>query len=477
MKVRVRIAPSPTGPFHVGTARSALFNYAFARKHGGVFILRIEDTDAARADVVYETDIREGLGWLGLRWDEFYRESERTAIYKEYLVKLYSSGRIFRCYHSKDELANEKEEQMKNKKTPRHICSFRDTGGGENSKPSVLRFKNDRARVIEFKDIIRGKISFDPTALGDFSVARSFDSPLYNFAVVIDDALMEISHIIRGEDLISSTPRQILLLSALNFNVPEYAHIPLILNKDRSKLSKRKGPTSVGQYRKEGYLPEAMVNFLALLGWHPTKIQNLKTKNQNEDIFSISEFIENFDLKYVQKGGAIFDIDKLNWMNGEYIRRRAIDELAGDLISFLKPDWQEAAKNDLGRWQKIAALKQPRLGRLSDIESRVDYFFEEPELVKKELGWKSQKEADIADSLNKLIEIIAEIPEKDFIKEKIEERIKLLTEENGTGEVLWPMRYALTGKKASPGPFEVAEVLGREITISRLKRAIEILRQ
>lgn len=477
MMIKVRIAPSPTGPLHVGTARSALFNYIFARKHKGAFILRIEDTDITRADTVYENDIREGLSWLGLQWDEFYRESERTAIYKEYLKKLYDSGSIFWCSHSKIELTNEKETQMKNKAAPRHICAFRDTGRKDKGGSSILRFKNNHTDIIEFSDIIRGKISFNPAILGDFSVARSFDSPLYNFAVAIDDSLMEISHVIRGEDLIASTPKQILLLNALKFNLPEYAHIPLLLNKDRSKLSKRKGPTSINQYRKEGYLADAMVNFLALLGWHPTKNQKSKIENQNEDIFLIDELIENFDLKDVQKGGAIFDIDKLNWMNGEYVRKKSTDELARELTMFLKPEWQNAVKSNPANWLKIVALEQLRLTRLSDIESRVDYFFEEPQIDKENLGWKNQKDSEIAENLNKLAEALLAISENEFVNDKIKDKIKPLTEERGTGEVLWPMRYALTGKKASPSPFEVADVLGKGLTISRLKKAIEILRQ
>lgn len=475
MKVKVRIAPSPTGPFHVGTARSALFNYVFARKHKGVFILRIEDTDITRTDTVYENDICEGLRWLGFEWDEFYRESERTTIYKEYLMKLYNSGSIFWCRHSKNELANERESQIKNKEAPRHICSFRDAGGGGDNDSSVLRFKNNHTDIITFSDIIRGKISFDPAILGDFSVARSFNSPLYNFAVVIDDSLMEISHIIRGEDLISSTPKQILLLNTLNFSVPEYAHVPLILNKDRSKLSKRKGPTSINQYRSDGYLPEAMVNFLALLGWHPSREQIANRKSQIEDIFSVEELIENFDLKDVQKGGAVFDIDKLNWINGQYIRRKTIYDLASDLITFLKPEWQETAKINPDKWQKIVTLEQPRLTHMSDIRLLVDYFFEEPLILKEELGWKNQKELEILKNLKQLSKTLSEIPGDQFVKENIEKVVKNLMETFGTGEILWPMRYAMTGKRASPGPFEIADVLGKEITIARLKKSAEVL--
>lgn len=467
--VKVRIAPAPTGPFHVGTARSALFNYIFAKKHGGVFILRIEDTDSTRADAVYENDIRDGLSWLGLNWDEFYRESERLAVYKEYLTKLYDSANIFWCSHSKDELARERENQMQAHEAPRHVCAFRDGGSGAgNSKQSILRFKNDRKQTIDFNDIIRGKISFNPELLGDFSVARSLESPLYNFAVVVDDSLMEITHVIRGEDLISSTPKQILLLHALKFVVPEYAHLPLILSTDRSKLSKRKGPTSISQYRKEGYLADAMINFLALLGWHDKE-------SQDDDIFSLEELIEKFELKNVQKSGAIFDIKKLDWVNGEYIRKKLVSDLCVDLAEFLKPEWQEKIKADTGKWEKIVALEQPRLTRLGDIGARIDYFFDEPYILKEELGWKNQSPIAISENLRNLKEILSAIPEEQFNRERVEKEITPFAEKAGIGETLWPMRYALTGKRASPGPFEIADILGKEKTIMRISMALELL--
>lgn len=475
-KVRVRIAPSPTGSLHLGNARSALFNYVYAKKYDGAFILRIEDTDVARSESVYEDEIIEILTWLGLNWDEFYRESDRGEIYKEYLGKLLREGKIFWCGHSKEKLTEEKAAQMQSKDAPRHICEFRNADKTGKNEGAILRFKNDVKGDIEFIDLIRGKISFKADLLGDFSVARSLDSSLYNFAVAIDDALMNITHVIRGEDHISNTPKQILLLDALGFKLPEYAHLPLILGKDRSKMSKRHGPVAVLDYRKEGYLPEAMVNFLALLGWHPTKIQNLKIKNQNEDIFSIEELAANFELANVQKGGAIFDIDKLNWMNGEYVRRKTIEELAADLIDFLKPEWQDAAMVNPGKWRKIVLLEQPRLTRMSDIESRIDYFFKEPLINKEELGWRDQKEPEIRKNLEQLVEMLAEIPEGQFTKENVEKALKILVETLGSGEVLWPLRYAMTGKRASPGPFEIADVLGKEIAIARLKNAIGILK-
>lgn len=466
--VKVRIAPSPTGPLHLGNARAALFNYVLARKHNGVFILRIEDTDVKRSEAVYEDDIKEILNWLGLSWDEFYRESERTEIYQEHLKRLLKSGRIFWCSHTKDELAKEKENQMLAKEAPRHMCSFRDGGGAGEKDISILRFKNDEKNTIEFNDLIRGLISFRPELLGDFSVARSFDSPLMNFAVAVDDALMGITHVIRGEDHISNTPKQILLCRAFGFDKPEYAHLPLLLGKDRSKLSKRHGATAVSQYRKEGYLSEAMVNFLALLGWHDKD-------SQENDIFSLAELIKKFKLDNVQKGGAVFDIKKLDWINGEYIRKKSVSDLSRDLAEFLKPEWQEEVKINADSWKKIVALEQPRMAKLGDIGSNVVYFFEEPFIMKEELGWKNQSTAEILGNLKKLNEILFKIPEDQFNKNNIEKNITPLTAEVGTGEVLWPMRFSLSGKRASPGPFEIADILGKEKTIVRITKAIELL--
>jgi len=437
--------------------------------------LRIEDTDISRADAIYENDICAGLSWLGLNWDEFYRESERREIYTAHLKKLYDSGDIFWCPHSKEELAEERGNQMALREAPRHVCSFRDGGSGKSREQSILRFKNNRRQTIEFNDIIRGKISFNPELLGDFSVARSFESPLYNFAVVIDDALTEITHVIRGEDLISSAPKQILLLDALNCVVPEYAHLPLILNTDRSKLSKRRGPTSVNQYRKEGYLAEAMVNFLALLGWHPNTRQIAKSTGQSEDIFSLDYLIENFELENVQKGGAVFDIDKLNWINGEYIRNKTTDELAAMLLSFLKPEWRNdvsTSQSAKRKWSKIVALEQPRLTRLDEINSRVDYFFSEPYIVKDDLKWKTQSIDAAAKNLERLKKELEQISENEFSKEVLEQKIMPIAKELGAGELLWPMRFALSGKKASPGPFEIAEILGKAKVIKRLENAL-----
>ena len=335
--IRVRFAPSPTGLFHIGSARSTLFNFLFAKTNGGKFILRIEDTDQERSKPEYEKDILESIKWLGLNWDEFYRQSERLKLYAGYIKKLLLNGSAFYCFHSKEFLENEYEEQIKTKKNPAHHCEFRklpikDVVYRLNKESGIIRFKTPLDFEISFTDLIRGKISFNSDTLGgDFSLAKVESplkfTPVYNLAVVIDDYEMKISHVIRGEEHISNTPKQILIQRELNLTTPEYAHLPLILAPDRSKLSKRHGAASVMEYREMGYLPETLVNFLALLGWNP---------GSEKEIFTLAELIKKFDLGKVQKGGAIFNTEKLDWLNGHYIRSMPIDELTKKIIPFLK---------------------------------------------------------------------------------------------------------------------------------------------
>jgi len=386
-EIRVRLAPSPTGPLHLGTARTALFNYLFAKKYQGKFILRIEDTDKERSKPEFEKNILESLLWLGLKWDEGptgvvsgsqqpalsklasssqqpalsklasssqqpallrkegidsqspvpdsrylgnygpYRQSERGEIYASYIKKLLQSGQAFWCYHTKEELKKEKEEQMKRKEPPRHICNHKNCRIKRDKSKGIIRFSSPAKKII-INDLIRGKVEFDTSLLGDFSIARDEKTPLYNLAVVIDDYKMKISHIIRGEDHLPNTPKQILLQEALGLPSVQYAHLPLILGPDKSKLSKRHGAVSLTWYKEEGYLPEAMINFLALLGWHPLDDQ--------KEIFSLEEAIQEFSLERVQKSPAIFNLEKLDWLNGWYIRHLPLEELTKRCLPYLE---------------------------------------------------------------------------------------------------------------------------------------------
>ncbi|MBI2113136.1 MAG: glutamate--tRNA ligase [Candidatus Wildermuthbacteria bacterium] len=470
-KIRTRFPPSPTGPFHMGSARTALFNYLFAKKHGGKFILRIEDTDKERSSKEWETDIVENLKWLGLKHDEGpERQSERTAIYKAYLEKLFEQKKVYYCFCTEEELDAQRQEQMSRGEAPRYKGTCKNIEFQEaqkkigEGKSAVIRFISE-PKLISFHDIIRGEVKFDSALLGDFVIAKDLDNALYNFTVVVDDQKMNITHVIRGEDHISNTPKQILLQEALGFRQPQYAHLPLILAEDRSKLSKRHGDNSVTRFRNEGYLPEAIINFLVLLGWNP---------GDNREVFSLEELVKEFSLERVQKAGAIFNLKRLDWINGFYIRKLPIDKLAELCLPYLKNAEQEVPFQTL---QEIAALHQERLKKLSEIAEVADFFFKkELQYPKSMLLWKQYTKEDTAKSLNTLEVTLSALEEKEWNREKLSEVLLQKAEEVGDkGYLLWPMRVALTGKQASAGPFEVAAILGKEKTLQRISKAKQLL--
>ncbi len=471
-QVRTRIAPSPTGPLHIGTARAALFNYLFAKQNKGDFILRIEDTDVERSDKRFEKNIIDGFEWLGIKWTEGpYRQSERLEIYKKYIQQLLEEGRAFWCPHTKEELTEEKQRQMANKEAPRHICEYKTKKiKSVIGKQGIIRL-NTPQKIVEFEDLIRGKIKFDTFLLGDIAIAKDEETPLYNLAVVIDDYLMQISHVIRGEDHISNTPKQILLQEIFGFSRPQYAHLPLVLGPDRSKLSKRHIVILVDEYRNAGYLPEAIINFIVLLGWNP---------GTKQEIFSLDELVKKFDLNRVQKGGAIFNIKRLNWLNGIYIRKKSVKELTNLILQegFLDipetPKGQVKFKNDY--IEKVVALEQSRIEKLSEIGERTRYFFSEPKFPKSMLFWEEKESSDTKAHLDKINSLVRGIKPKDFVKDRIRETIWPYAEKMGRGNVLWPFRVALTGQRKSPDPFEIAEILGKEAALKRLTDAIELLK-
>jgi len=464
MKIKTRIAPSPTGPLHIGTARTALFSWIYAKQNGGSFVLRIEDTDIERSDERFEKDIIDGLEWLGLECDEGpYRQSERVEVYGKHLQKLLEEKKAFWCNHSEEELAEERQTQMQNKEALRHKCSFRD--GGADS--GIIRIKNDTDGSVQFDDLIRGSVSFKANLLGDFSLAKDTTTPLYNFAVVVDDYDMEISHVIRGEDHIPNTPKQILIQRALGIGSPVYAHLPLILGSDRSKLSKRDGASSVNEYKKEGYLPDAVFNFMALLGWHP---------KDDRELFSKEDLLKEFSFDRIQKGGAVFDKEKLSWMNGEYIKRYNTPDLAGALLQFLPDEWADIANKQKDFWNNIVSLEKERISKLSEITELVDYFFKEPQFSKELLRWKDKQEYDdIVRHLNAVSDIVSGLSEDNFTEKDLESALMKYADKEGRGDVLWPFRVALCGKRKSPGPFEIGAVLGKEKVIQRVRYAIGLI--
>ena len=443
MKVKVRIAPSPTGFLHIGTAQSALYNWLFARKNKGEFCLRIEDTDKERSTKEYEQSILDALEWLGLKWDgDIVRQSERTGIYKNALEKLLDEGKAFYCHHTKEELDTERKEQEEKKEAPIHVCSHKNTG--QSKQPGgIIRFDTASASggITQFHDEIRGNIIFDTELFGDFSIAKSIDEPLYNFAAAVDDADMEISHVIRGEDHISNTPKQILIYKALGKAIPQFAHLPLILAPDRSKLSKRHGATSVIDYKKD-YLPEALINFLGAM-----------SHTFSKEILTKEEMVEEFELSKVHKSGAVFNIDKLNWFNSQYIKK-------------LEPSkFLELTGIDVS--EKAVPLITERLEKLSD-EKEFSYLWKEPDYPKELLKWKKFGFDDVKSSLEKTKKVI----ESKNLRESLD---NLAKEIGDRGLVYWPLRVAVTGKEKSPDPVEIIDVIGKDKTLERIEAAIKKL--
>lgn len=436
-----RFPPSPTGYFHIGSARTALFNYIFAKQQNGHFLLRFEDTDTKRSRKEYEEDIIQGLDWLGLSYDgAVVRQSERSTIYTTYLTKLLESGKTYEAEAS------------------------------EQGTGHAVRFKNP-GTTITFHDLIRGEVRFDTSELGDFVIARSMNDPLYHLTVVVDDMESGVTHVIRGEDHISNTPRQILIGEALSFSQPTYAHLPLILAPDRSKMSKRHGAISVTEYKTEGYLPETVVNYLALLGWHP---------ETEEEIFTLSELLEVFDLKRVQKGGAIFDESKFKWLNKQHIARLTDEVFAQKSLKFGLESLKKLPQYSEGRIARIVPILRERIEIFSDIEKSIsrnelNYFFEQPIYDKEALVWKKETAEKTTEHILYIKEKLAALAERSFTKEKVKEALWEYATEHGRGNVLWPLRYALSGTEKSPDPFVLAEIFGKTETLSRIEYALHIL--
>jgi glutamyl-tRNA synthetase len=433
-KVITRFPPSPTGYFHIGNARTALFNYLFAKNQNGEMVLRIENTDRERSKSEYEKDIMESLEWLKILHNNksVARASERTEVYKKYLKQLVDENK---AYISKEE---------------------------KGERDEVIRFRNPNIR-IKFTDLIRGEVEFDTTDLGDFVIAKSLNEPIYHLAVVVDDGEMEVTHVIRGEDHISNTPRQILILETLGFSRPIYAHLPLILGPDKAKLGSRHGAVSVNDYRKD-YLPEALVNYLALLGWNP---------GTDKEIFTIDELIDEFSLDKVQKGGAIFSTEKLDWINKQHLDKLSDEEFISRVGEYIPKELK-----NYSNFAKALPLLRERVSKFCDVKTLVDdgefdFYIHEPEVGKERLIWKDEGPDTAKENLTKIISLIEDI--QDFSHDSIKEMVQPFADEKGRGSVLHPMRLALTGRDKSPDPFTVAGILGKEVTIKRLNKAIEIL--
>lgn len=456
--IRTRFAPSPTGPLHIGTIRTALFSFLFAQKNKGDLILRIEDTDKERSKKEWEEELLKGLSWLGIKWNEGpIRQSERNEIYKEKLEKLIESGHAYHCFCSKEEVEAQKKHLMALGEAPVYRGKCRDLPKEtvekylKEGRPSVIRFRTPVNQVISFNDIIRGKISNNTNTMGDFVIAKNFDNFLFNFTCAVDDMLMKITHVIRGEDHIPNTPKQILIINSLGGKEPKYAHLPLILGTDGKKMSKRTGKISLSEYISEGYLPDAIVNFIAFLGWNP---------GTSKEIYTMEELINDFSLEKVQKSAAIFNSEKLDWINGLYIRKMSLMELTEKCLPYLP-------QRPIEELSKIVALYHERLKKLSEITELTDYFFKDKlEYNKELLRWKDMSDEEVRLSLEKTYNAIS----------NDEDIMELANKESNRGNILWPLRVALTGKKNSAGPLDIINVLGKEKTLKRIKEAIELIK-
>ncbi len=440
--VKVRFPPSPTGYCHVGTARMALLNYLFARKRGGTIVFRSEDTDRERSTPEFEEDIIESIKWLGLEWDEFLRQSERTPVYTAALEKLIEEGKAYISEES-------------SKKDPAVMVA-------------PVRLRNPGS-VVTFSDIVRGEITFDTTELGDFVIARAIDDPLYHLSVVVDDAENGVTHVIRGEEHISNTPRQILIQEALGYARPLYAHYPLFLGADRSKLSKRKGDVAVKEYRAEGYLPQALLNFIGTLGWTPPS---------GREILSLDEMVAEFELEDLHKSGAVFDVDKLRWYNREYLLKLDDATFASHALERLhKALAARGVSFQEGIAQKILPTLKERISTWGDIdrmteEGELDFFFQRPEPAPSELPGKGSDAATASRHLARIHELLSEADSEIYNSyERLKNTVWDYATAEGRGAVLWPMRFALSGKAKSPDPFTIAAAIGKEETLARLKAA------
>ncbi|MBI2854104.1 MAG: glutamate--tRNA ligase [Chloroflexi bacterium] len=482
--VRVRYAPSPTGYPHVGNIRTAMFNWLFARHYGGRFVLRIEDTDVARTVPGALEAILESLRWLNLDWDEGpevgggygpYVQSQRLPLYHEAAERLVREGHAYYCFCSPERLEQMRAEQTKRKEPPRYdrLCRCLTTDQASDKATSgvipVVRFKTPLEGLTTFTDLIRGEVTFDNATLDDFVLLKSDGYPTYHMASIVDDHSMLISHVMRAEEWLSSTPRHVLLYRALGWEPPQFAHLPMILGPDRSKLSKRHGATSLIEYREAGFLPETMVNFLALLGW---------SLDDKTELLSREEIVKSFTLEHISKTPAIFNREKLEWMNGVYIRSLKVEDLTNRIIPFLERDLPPGVPRPLSRDYvlKIAPLIQERARTLAEAAQLSDFFFVvEPHYDPALLLSKNTGPDDIANALHITLERLRTI--ESFDTARLEPMLRSLAAELGmkTGVLFGALRTATTGRTAAPPLFQTMEALGKDRCLRRIEAAIDLL--
>ncbi|MBP5993724.1 MAG: glutamate--tRNA ligase [Candidatus Moranbacteria bacterium] len=511
---RVRFAPSPTGYLHVGGLRTALYNYLFARRQCGVYALRIEDTDQSRFVEGAVESLFRSLTTLGVRHDEGiflkdesldgvtrqserypdivergaygpYIQSERLSLYRQYADELVASGKAYRCFCSSERLEEMRATQMAEKRAPKYDRHCRNLGAEKVASqmalgtPSVIRLAVPDDRNIIFEDSVRGEVKISTDAFDDQVLIKSDGFPTYHLANVVDDHLMEITDVIRGEEWLPSTPKHILLYEAFGWTAPRFAHLPLLLNPDKSKLSKRQGDVAVEDYLAKGYLKEALINFVAFLGWNPGH-------GETQEIFSLEELVAKFDLANVHKAGAVFDMQKLDWLNGEYIKRLAIDDLLERALPFFESKdffqaWQSthaglSSDEQSAFMKRVLVIEQDRLAKLSDVGEQNPFFFSATlEYDRDLLRWKENTDAETHEALSQALELLEKQETSVWSDHAALEKLLLEAAGDKRGDFLWPLRVALSGVAKSPSPFDCAWVLGREASLKRLRRAIEKL--
>ncbi len=461
MQVRTRFPPSPTGHLHIGSARTALFNWLFARHHGGVFVLRFEDTDRERSTQASVDEYLEGFRWLGLDWDEGpFFQSERYALYTEYARRLVARGHAYRCWCTADELETRREAAMKAGRRPAYDRTCRDLAGPPAGRTNhTLRFRTPLEGETVIEDLVKGPIVFRNEDLDDFVILRSDGSPVYNFCVVVDDVDMRITHVIRGDDHVANTPRQILLYKALDAPLPRFAHLPMILGSDKTRLSKRHGAESVFQYRDEGYVPEALVNFLARLGW----------SHGDQEIFTRAELVEHFSLEHVGKAPAVFNAEKLQWLNFQYLKAKPAEELAELVCPFLQQVGLPVPTDRAWLARAVETLRE-RAKTLRELAEFLRFFVSD-DIEPAPKAAAEHLRPEIAPALADLTRRLETLPS--WEPAAIEAAFHQVMEDANLalGKLAQPVRVAVTGGTVSPGIFEVLDVLGRERTIARLRAA------
>jgi glutamyl-tRNA synthetase len=463
-EIRVRFAPSPTGFLHIGGVRTALFNWLFARRHKGKFILRIEDTDQERSTDQSIQAILEGLTWLGLDWDEGpFRQTERLTLYRQHADRLLAEGKAYHCYCLPEELDSRRKEALKAGRPPKYDGRCRNLARPAEARPAAIRFKSPLEGETTFADMVKGIVSFENKQLDDLIIIRSDGWPTYNFCVVVDDSLMNITHVIRGDDHLNNTPRQILMFQAFNYPIPKFGHVSMILGSDKTRLSKRHGATSIMEYKNMGYLPEAMINYLVRLGW----------SYKDQEIFSLPELVEHFSMESVGSSASIFNPEKLLWLNAHYIKSGESDRMVPLMTDQMKALGLINGFKIEGEKLKDAYLVLKERSRdLNElVHTAIDYFVDEikidPEASKK-LG------PEAIPLLRKVRELLLPIPME---HDPLEKMFKEVMANSGKkmGEVAQPLRIVLTGKTVSPGIYEVFRLLGKKRSILRIERAIQLL--